>query len=673
MNTRKPACIMISLLLCYGSLKAQRTVSNLGKITAQDFILPASPCIDSSTGAVILADIGDLHFEGNTYGGFSWVFKQRTRIKIINQKAFEIASLSIPFYKSEYLKVYDLGASTYSLENGIVKEVVLPPADIYEKKLSRHLFEKKFTARAVKEGSIVEYTYTIKAAGEDIPDWQFQHTHYPCLWSEFRVSIPKLIHYVFVKQGIHDFCVNEGEEGTEGYKVTLHKNDGDLAFRDHDLMVTDRTVNRRWAMKDIPPFAGGDYISAAANYIDKIEFQLSDFYNGEENYSHNKTWLMATKALSQSAYFGKPLREDKSWLDDLLRSITTNLPDQLSKAKAIYYYVNNNFTCTNFCDYTITTTLQEFINGKRGTVGDINLLLTTMLLEEGISADPVLLSTRNFGFNSANYPLLSRFNYVICRTTINSKIYYLDASHTELGFGQLPGECYNGHARIISLLDSGSVYFYADSLKEKKITMVSINTNNQKEMEGSYQSIYGYLESYDTRKTIKASDKKNFFKTIQASYGSDLEMRNAEIDSLNKPEFPVKVHYDFNLKQTLGSPIIYLNPMFAGALHENPFPAGERKYPIEMSHATDELYTFTMEIPDGYTVDELPKSARIAYNGNEGLFEYLIARQENSIQLRCRIKLDRAQFPAEDYNSLRDFYAFIIKKQNEEIILKKQN
>jgi hypothetical protein len=42
------------------------------------------------------------------------------------------------------------------------------------------------------------------------------------------------------------------------------------------------------------------------------------------------------------------------------------------------------------------------------------------------------------------------------------------------------------------------------------------------------------------------------------------------------------------------------------------------------------------------------------------------------IQLRCRTKLNKAYFPADDYASLRDFYAFIVKKQSEQIILKKK-
>jgi hypothetical protein len=304
-------------------------------------------------------------------------------------------------------------------------------------------------------------------------------------------------------------------------------------------------------------------------------------------------------------------------------------------------------------------------------VGDLNLLLVALLRQKRISADPVLLSTRDHGFNLINYPVMDRLNYVICRTKINGRIYYLDASHPQLGFGQLPGSCYNGHARIISEQDSGSVFFNADSVMEKKITMVLIANTGKTGIEGSYQSLLGTQESYNMREMIAGIGEKNYFKNIQASYGEDLDISQSGIDSLAKPEEPVKVYYDFTLKQAPGSSLFYFNPMFAEAIRENPFKAAERKYPVERPYTFDNAYVFNMELPEGYTVEELPKSAKVAFNGNEGLFEYLIARQGNLIQLTCRLRLYRADFQADEYATLRDFYAYVVKKESEVIVLKK--
>jgi hypothetical protein len=55
--------------------------------------------------------------------------------------------------------------------------------------------------------------------------------------------------------------------------------------------------------------------------------------------------------------------------------------------------------------------------------------------------------------------------------------------------------------------------------------------------------------------------------------------------------------------------------MIGEGMRENPFKAAERKYPVEMPYVRDDMYILNMQIPDGYEVDELPKSARVALNG----------------------------------------------------------
>ena len=91
-----------------------------------------------------------------------------------------------------------------------------------------------------------------------------------------------------------------------------------------------------------------------------------------------------------------------------------------------------------------------------------------------------------------------------------------------------------------------------------------------------------------------------------------------------------------------------------------------------MSYPLDEMYILNMEVPAGYVVDELPKSAKVAFNGTDGFYEYIIQKDENNIQLRSRLKLNRAIYRADEYNVLRDFFAFVVKKQAEQVVFKKK-
>jgi len=90
-----------------------------------------------------------------------------------------------------------------------------------------------------------------------------------------------------------------------------------------------------------------------------------------------------------------------------------------------------------------------------------------------------------------------------------------------------------------------------------------------------------------------------------------------------------------------------------------------------MPYSLDEIYALRLEIPKGYKVDELPKSNRVNLADNMGYFEYLTGNEDGMVQLRTRIKINKAFFQPEDYEMLRAFFDLIVKKQTEQIVFKK--
>jgi hypothetical protein len=113
--------------------------------------------------------------------------------------------------------------------------------------------------------------------------------------------------------------------------------------------------------------------------------------------------------------------------------------------------------------------------------------------------------------------------------------------------------------------------------------------------------------------------------------------------------------------------------MFGEGYKENPFKSTERFYPVEMPYARDETYIFSMFIPEGYEVDELPKSVIVKLNeAGDGQFEYRISESGGIISMRSRIQLKRAYYLPEEYDILREFFNLVVKKHNEQIVLKKK-
>jgi hypothetical protein len=672
MNIRRLLIAILCVCLLQNYLCAQdKSNIKFGKISQEDFDLSKNK-FDSGASAVILADIGNTSFEGNIKGDFTLIFKRLKRVKIISKSGFAVASESILLYSSgtDEEKLADLKASTYNLENGKITETKLDEKSIFTEKIDKYNTRKKFALPAVKEGSIIEISYTIKSDFySHLRSWNFQG-EYPSLWSEYQVTIPQFFHYVVLTQGDQSFAVKTTKSVKAYYSV---RESGGASGADEVYSISGSADESHWVMKDVPPLKKESFTTTIFNHVSRVEFQLHYIQFGETAERHDMmgNWFIASEKLLNDEHFGKALDEDNHWMSDEMKTITAGCHDDLEKIKKIYAFVRDNFTCTDYDAIRTETSLKTVFKKKNGNVAEINLLLTAMLRHENISADPIILSTRDNGYASETYPLMDRFNYVICSAKTSDQTYYLDASDPVIGFAHLPNECYNGAARTINKEKPYAVFFDADSLNEQKSTSVIIINDDKGHPSGSFQSTLGYYESYDTRETIKKKSEKDFFKDIQSAYGSDIVIQNPGIDSLSKLEFPIKVNYDFDIKNA-GDDIIYFNPMMSEAYKENPFKSSERTYPVEMPYKFDETYNLSMEIPAGYTVEELPKSAKVAYNEKEGFFEYLIQKDETSVQMRTRIKLNKAFFQPDEYNTLRDFFAFVVKKQSEQIVFKKK-
>jgi hypothetical protein len=266
---------------------------------------------------------------------------------------------------------------------------------------------------------------------------------------------------------------------------------------------------------------------------------------------------------------------------------------------------------------------------------------------------------------------MGRFNYVICDASIGGQQIFLDATRPRLGFGKLPPACYNGHARIINP-EATAIDFSADSLRERKLTSILLSTNEKGEMIGSLQQTPGYYESHEIREKIKEKGKEEFFKDVKKAYGQDVDLINPHIDSLDNLEESIVIGYQFKLNQDKED-LIYINPMFGEGYKENLFKSTERYYPVEMPYTFDETYVFSMIIPPGYELDELPKSVVVKLNeAGDGQFEYRLSEAGGTISMRSRIQLKRANFAPDEYEILREFFNLVVKKHNEQIVLKKK-
>jgi hypothetical protein len=650
-------CLFVLLISTFfiNAATAQNNIK-YGDVTADQFKIK-NYSVDSNAAAVYLFDMGTCYYEGNSFNNLRLVYTRHARIHLLNKNSFNLATVEIPLYQdgSYREEIENLKATTFNIQNGKIEEINIDRDAVF-KDNSGNITIKKFTFPAVKEGSIIEFSYKITTPSfQSVRPWLFQG-NYPKLYSEYKVSIPDFYDFAVLKQGYHPFAIDTVSFSFDNYIFNTE-------------LIQTSTANYTWAAENIPALKDETFTTTLANHILRVEFQLSTIkYPNAAVKTVLQNWYEADEELLNDENFGAALSRANGWLTDDIKIIIKDAATDIEKAKKIFDYVKTKIVCINRNAIMLSQPLKQTYSMGKGEVADVNFLLGAMLKNAGFEVHPVLLSTRKHGKTYYAYPIMNKFNYVIMQVFINGKEYLLDASDLVYGFNILPGECYNGYARIISK-QPAVINLSADSVSETKQTTVFI-TSSGGEINAAVSTTFGNIESQNTRSKLKLVKQNDYFRELSDSYPVEMKLTNPEIESKDDADQPLTVSYELTVSAG-DEKIFYVDPVLSKAFKENPFKQTDRLYPVEMPYCIDNIYILNMEIPKGYTVEEIPKSSKVILNEDEGMFEYIIGEANGKIQLRSRILLKKANFDADHYSSLKDFFAFIINKQNEQIVLKK--
>ncbi|SCC16634.1 protein of unknown function [Chitinophaga costaii] len=645
-----------------------------GKVSPEDF-KPIRYAVDTGASAVYLADVGKAYYNDRS-GEMEMVFKRYTRIHILQKSGYDAANFEIHLYqgggngKADDLS--ELKAVSYNLENGQVVATKLDSKSVFtEKEEDGRWVVKKFSMPAVKEGTIVEVSYTrSNFVDRTPPSWDFQG-YYPRIWSEYALSIPQWYSFVFLRQGYYDIPYKATSRvATFAFNYQPSNALGALSERGTaSAGVTDHVFTGH----NLPGLRDERFTTTLRNHISRIEFQLASVhYPNSDEKKILATWPQMQEEMFKDETFGEPLTKDNFFLNETIKTVTAGAHSELERAKALYTWVQRNFTCTERDDLFMKgSSLRQVFNSRRGNSTDINLLLVAMYKQAGLLSWPLILSTRQHGKTYEQYPIHRRFNYTLAWVQVDGNEYALDASISLLGFGKLPLYCYNGHARLMSP-EAPARYFYSDSLIETTITSVRVSLDANGNLQGAFSEQEGYHNSFDIRHDLKENGQEAFLKKLQHNLNPDAQVSNlvlADLDSLDKS---VTENFDFELKGSEDVARIYLTLVLGAATTTNPFSAMERRYPVEMPYVHNEVYTLNCLLPDNYVVDELPHAATIKLPDGSAVFRYVIQQDGNLVQLRTMINFTRASFMPEEYEALRNFYDYIVKKEAEQIVLRKK-
>lgn len=655
-----PLILALFVISAFGQ-KNKNRFAKYGNITKED-LQKTVYHIDSSANAVILYDVAESYLEGNTKGSISLFTRRHKIVHILNKNGYDIAKEEINLYDDmEDLEKFK--GTTYNLDGDKIVTTNVDKSSRFIEKVDDKLKRHKFTFPQVKEGSIIEYEYQVQSQiFWQLDTWYFQSLDAPTLYSEFNFDIPEFLHYNFLAQGYHPMAVNERKDQTKNFYFTSGSN---------RTTYPAPTASHKWAMKDVPTLKYENFTTSLNNHVSRMEFQLSSISYPLNPKSFSTSWNDVVKDLLKSENFGEKLNASNNWMSEDIKPIIKSGKSEVETAAQIYYYVKDNFKCTRDYGLYLNQSLRNVFKAKSGNVAEINLLLTAIYRYAGFDAYPVLLSTRNHGYAYQVSPMIKSMNYVVSMINIGGKTFFLDATNPYLGFGKLPLDCYNGFAVIADPLAT-PVVLDAGAVKEEKRTLVFINNLENKKWGGNVRQVLGYYESADLRSNMLEKGKDYLSKELDKEYENVATVGNVDFEWLNEYEKPVVMKYEIDLNME-DADVLYFSPGLVEGVKKNPFTGSVRNYPVEMPYTFDEAVQATIEIPEGYTIDELPKSIKMILDeGGQSFFEYRISVSGNIISFINRTKISQAFFTPEEYPVLKEFYNQIYKKQSEQIVFKKK-
>ncbi|QCR24442.1 DUF3857 domain-containing protein [Pontibacter sp. SGAir0037] len=663
-------CLMATSVVAH----AQEAPAKFGKIEESELKMLTYDK-DTSAAAVVLSDVGNTYF--TYYKGFQFVFERQTRIKILKKSGYDWANISIPFYQKNASKekVINIKGFTYNLVDGKVVKEKLEGKAIFDEQTSEYWFTKKFTMPNVKEGSVIEFSYTITSDFlYNLREWEFQD-FIPIAYSQYKVRIPEYFNYKLNQQGYLRFSdESKTERGREKFTVTWEASiDAGLGggrTPGGSTQVEAENVTHLWVVKDAPALRPESFITTMRDYQTKLEFELQTVkYPGEIPRVMTGNWDEVTVDLMKSENFGTQLRRNGFFKNEIA-AIAAKYTKPEEQIAAIHELVKKSVKWNGKYHYLTTGPIRKAFDNHIGNAADINILLTAMLLEAGLDAAPVLVSTREHGRPPLGSPMLNKFNYVLSHVKLGDYEVLLDATDPLLTAGMLPFRCLNGQGRLIKNGDNRWVDLKPTGQQTSFFTS-TLTVSETGDMSGKATESNGGYNALFMRRVILEEGEDKFAEKMAKESGN-YKIENAKVQNLTDLGKALELVYDIRVSGNgQKNSMLYINPMLSQAEKENPFKLEERLYPVDFAAPKDETYICTITIPDGFEVEESPKNAVVALPENGGRFMYVVEKNGNKIQILSKISISKPVFYAPEYASLKEFYNQIVAKHAEQIVLKK--
>jgi uncharacterized protein DUF3857 len=633
-------CTWLSLAIV-NLCAAQITLPEFGEITAVEKALTECS-FDKEADAVVIFDEASADHNDQ----YNLIVSRRTRLKILKPRGNRHGDITIRYiHKDDIEYISNIEAYTCNyIHSGTVADIKkVPTASIYRQKINERVSVVKIAMPDVQAGSIIEYKYTTTAKNYNyLEDWYFQG-ELPVMHSQFSLVV--MPNYEF------SYRIFKSEQLP--IEIKQEKGSGRIRFE----------MNNIAGLRDEP------FMDAEKDYLQHVAFQLSGYqgtFGGTTRYM--TTWDEVTQKLMGNQAFGLQLNKNIPVGEEWMNKVKAMSPP-FEKMTAVYNLVYKNIGFNGIGGIGSTNGVKETWEKKKGSSGDINLLLINLLKEAGLEVYPLLVSERGHGKVNPELPFIDQFNKVMAYVLIDGKKYILDAAGPYTPPFMIPFPVINTKAYVVNRKKGGIISLTESEKKDKNFVNIHARIDDNGAMTGEAtieSNEYARLTRMRAWERDKDRFRENYFTTYQDGLKMDsLVMHNLENDSL-----PLQQHFNFSIPATVSGDYKLINLNLFSGISKNPFISDIRFTNIDYGCLQSHTVIETIELPASLKIESLPKNIRMIMPDTSISLTRLLEVKDHVIMVRYYILTTRSVFTADEYDYIKDFYKKMAQIMNEQVVLR---
>lgn len=657
-DARSFVLALLLCIACIGNAQNMQPNQKFGKPTQEELTMKDYPA-DKDAPAVVLYSQRTTFYEIKRQS-LQVVNEYKYRLKVLKSEGKEYANFEIPYFSpinsSTKETIIGVKGFTYNYANGNVEKIKLESSMISDSRINDSQMLKKIAMPQVKEGSVIELQYRLESDYYyEIDSW-FAQKNIPVIYTEFNLTIPEFFYFSFNQRGFNEIA----------FKKTPSYANFSLSRGNDREPATDY----KFVGMNIPAMKPVGYVFCTSAYESCVDLEIMGInVPGYITKDFTSTWEKISEQLMTDERFGGRIRRS-NMLSKEQKELDLNKCSTIKEKVAALYGLLKKHLKWDGSRGLYGEAKSQLRKDGTGSSADMNFVLLNMMKDAGIKGYPVVMCSRDKGLLPLHASLEKLNCFVIAFANEDGSTSYIDAAYENGYIDVLPDNLLTNNAHQLVSSDLTNVVDLQQLPVSKTIRKIDAKLSANGNITGNVRDELTNNDAASLRTAYKEAEDSVKFVSEKAK-NNGIEIKKYNIAGINDYSNELKVSFDFEKSCDATSNQIYVNPFVMTIIDDNPFTAEERILPIEFPHKWHHTQNVSLEIPEGYTIEEIPSNLTIKTEDGSMLLKVVLTVAGNKILARETLNVDRLLYSQQEYTVVKEMFERLMAKNKELLVLKK--